>query len=567
MSTSQYLVIFFQILGSLALLIYGMKVMSEALQKMAGSQLRHILGAMTTNRFTGMLTGTFITCAVQSSSATTVMTVSFVNAGLLTLAQAISVIMGANIGTTLTAWIMSLGYNVDLTIVVFPAFFLGIMLIYTKKRRYFGDFLFGIAFLFFALVLLSGAGKALDLEHNPSVIDFFSSFDTKSHLTIIIFLLIGTVITCIVQSSAAVMAITILLCSTGVLPIYLGIALVMGENIGTTATANLAALGANAQARRAALAHLVFNVFGVVWVLCLFYPFVNMVCSFVGYDPDGNMTTAQKATMLSIVLAMFHTCFNVCNTGVLIWFIPQIEKIVCKLIKPKTDKDEEDFRLRFIQTGIMKTPELSVFEAQKEISSFGERIQRMFGMVRELLETKDEKAFNKLYGRIEKYEGISDNMEIEIAKYLDQVSDAHLSDDTKAKIRAMLREISEIESIGDSCYNISRTIKRKIENKEEFTDKQHENIHQMFKLVDEALTQMNFMFTHERRTLDMNRTFNIETEINKFRNQLRNQNLDDVDEHLYAYGLGTMYMDVIQECEKLGDYVVNVAEARMGTKG
>ena len=566
MNTSQYLVIFFQILGSLALLIYGMKVMSEALQKMAGSQLRHILGAMTTNRLTGMLTGTFITCAVQSSSATTVMTVSFVNAGLLTLAQAISVIMGANIGTTLTAWIMSLGYNVDLTIVVFPAFFLGIMLIYSKKRRYFGDFLFGIAFLFFALVLLSSAGKALDLEHNPSVIHFFSSFDTKSHITIIIFLLIGTVITCIVQSSAAVMAITILLCSTGVLPIYLGIALVMGENIGTTATANLAALGANAQARRAALAHLVFNVFGVIWVLCLFYPFVNMVCSFVGYDPDGNLTTAQKATLLPIVLAMFHTCFNVCNTGVLIWFIPQIEKIVCKIIKPKADKDEEDFRLRFIQTGIMKTPELSVFEAQKEISSFGDRIQRMFGMVRELLETKEEKAFDKLYERIEKYEGISDNMEIEIAKYLDQVSDAHLSDDTKAKIRAMLREISEIESIGDSCYNIARTIKRKVANKEDFTVKQYENIHQMFKLVDEALTQMNFMFTHDRQTLDMNRTFNIETEINKYRNQLRNQNLDDVDSHLYTYGVGTMYMDIIQECEKLGDYVVNVAEARIGNK-
>ena len=566
MSTSQYLVIFFQILGSLALLIYGMKVMSEALQKMAGSQLRHILGAMTTNRLTGMLTGTFITCAVQSSSATTVMTVSFVNAGLLTLAQAISVIMGANIGTTLTAWIMSLGYNVDLTIVVFPAFFLGIMLIYSKKRRYFGDFLFGIAFLFFALVLLSGAGKNLDLEHNPSVIDFFSSFDTKSHLTIITFLLIGTVITCIVQSSAAVMAITILLCSTGVLPIYLGIALVMGENIGTTATANLAALGANAQARRAALAHLVFNVFGVIWVLCLFYPFVNLVCSLVGYNPDGNMSAAQKATLLPIVLAMFHTCFNVCNTVVLIWFIPQIEKLVCQLIKPKADKEDEDFRLRFIQTGIMKTPELSVFEAQKEISSFGERIQRMFGMVRELLEIKDGKAFEKLYDRIEKYEGISDSMEIEIAKYLDQVSDAHLSDDTKAKIRAMLREISEIESIGDSCFNIARTIKRKVDNKEEFTEKQHENIHQMFLLVDEALTQMNFMFTHDRHTLDMNRTFNIETEINTFRYQLRNQNIEDVDNHLYTYGIGTMYMDIIQESEKLGDYVVNVAEARMGRR-
>ena len=566
MSTSQYLVIFFQILGSLALLIYGMKVMSEALQKMAGSQLRHILGAMTTNRLTGMLTGTFITCAVQSSSATTVMTVSFVNAGLLTLAQAISVIMGANIGTTLTAWIMSLGYNVDLTIVVFPAFFLGIMLIYSKKKRYFGDFLFGIAFLFFALVLLSGAGKDLDLEHNPSVIDFFSSFDTKSHLTIITFLLIGTVITCIVQSSAAVMAITILLCSTGVLPIYLGIALVMGENIGTTATANLAALGANAQARRAALAHLVFNVFGVIWVLCLFYPFVNFVCSLVGYNPDGNMSAAQKATLLPIVLAMFHTCFNVCNTTVLIWFIPQIEKLVCQLIKPKADKEDEDFRLRFIQTGIMKTPELSVFEAQKEISSFGERIQRMFGMVRELLEIKDGKTFEKLYDRIEKYEGISDSMEIEIAKYLDQVSDAHLSDDTKAKIRAMLREISEIESIGDSCFNIARTIKRKVDNKEEFTEKQHENIHQMFLLVDEALTQMNFMFTHDRHTLDMNRTFNIETEINTFRYQLRNQNIEDVDNHLYTYGIGTMYMDIIQESEKLGDYVVNVAEARMGRR-
>lgn len=566
MSTSQYLVIFFQILGSLALLIYGMKVMSEALQKMAGSQLRHILGAMTTNRLTGMLTGTFITCAVQSSSATTVMTVSFVNAGLLTLAQAISVIMGANIGTTLTAWIMSLGYNVDLTIVVFPAFFLGIMLIYSKKRRYFGDFLFGIAFLFFALVLLSGAGKDLDLEHNPSVIDFFSSFDTKSHLTIITFLLIGTVITCIVQSSAAVMAITILLCSTGVLPIYLGIALVMGENIGTTATANLAALGANAQARRAALAHLVFNVFGVIWVLCLFYPFVNLVCSLVGYNPDGNMSAAQKATLLPIVLAMFHTCFNVCNTAVLILFIPQIEKSVCQLIKPKADKEDEDFRLRFIQTGIMKTPELSVFEAQKEISSFGERIHRMFGMVMELLGTTDHKNFDKLYERIEKYEEISDSMEIEIAKYLDQVSDAHLSDDTKAKIRAMLREISEIESIGDSCFNISRTIKRKKDNKEDFTDQQYQNIHQMFKLVDEALTQMNYMFTHDRHTLTMTHTFNIETEINTYRNQLRNQNLDDVDNHLYTYGIGTMYMDIIQECEKLGDYVVNVAEARVGVR-
>lgn len=560
--------IFLKIIGSLGLLIYGMKAMSDALQKMAGSQLRHILGTMTKNRFTGMLTGMFVTCSVQSSSATTVMTVSFVNAGLLTLAQAISVIMGANIGTTLTAWIMSLGFSVDLTTVVYPAFFIGIILIYSKSRRVFGDFLFGIAFLFFSLVLLSAAGKELDLEHNPAAIEFFSSFDTSSHLTIIIFLLIGTVITCIVQSSAAVMAITILLCSTGVLPIYLGIALVMGENIGTTATANLAALGANSQARRAALAHLVFNVIGVIWVMCVFYPFVDFVCSLVDYDPTNTTyTTKELAKKLPVILAMFHTCFNVTNTGVLIWFIPQIEKLVCKLIKNKQKEEEEDFRLRFISGGIMETPELSVFEAQKEIQSFAERIQRMFGMVRELLEEKDETAFNKLYTRIEKYEGISDNMEIEIAQYLDNVSDAHLSDETKAKIRSMLREISEIESIGDSCYNMARTISRKVQGKQEhFTEKQYEHMHQMFELTNDALTQMNVLFAGRKDNFDVNRSFNIENEINNYRNQLKSQNIRDVNNHAYTYGIGTIYMDIINECEKLGDYVVNVVESRMGIR-
>lgn len=568
MATSEYVMIFCKIVGSLALLIYGMKIMSEALQKMAGSQLRHILAAMTTNRFTGMLTGTFVTCAVQSSSATTVMTVSFVNAGLLTLAQAISVIMGANIGTTLTAWIMSLGYNIDLTTVVFPAFFIGIILIYSKSKRYIGDFLFGIAFLFFALVLLSAAGKELDLEHNPDALNFFVSFDVHSHLSIIGFVLIGTVITSIVQSSAAVMAITILLCSTGVLPIYLGIALVLGENIGTTATANLAALGANTQARRAALAHLVFNAFGVIWVLCLFYPFVNFVCSLVGYNPDGTgYTPAQKAAFLPIVLAAFHTCFNVTNTIVLIWFIPQIEKFVCWIIKPRKGAgEEEEFRLRFIQVGIMKTPELSVLEAQKEVTCFGERIQRMFNMVRELLGEEDEQKFTKLFARIEKYEHISDNMEIEIARYLNDVSDAHLSDDTKGKIRSMLREISEIESIGDSCYNMARTISRKKKGKEEFTAQQNEKIHQMFELTDDALTQMNVLFSNPREMGNVNRSFNIENEINNYRNQLRTENINAVNSHQYDYAIGTLFMDIIQECEKLGDYVVNVVEARMGVR-
>lgn len=556
--------IFFKIIGALALLIYGMKGMSEALQKMAGSQLRHILGTMTKNRFTGMLTGMFVTCSVQSSSATTVMTVSFVNAGLLTLAQAISIIMGANIGTTLTAWIMSLGFSFNFTDVVFPAFIIGILLIYTRRHRYIGDFLFGIAFMFFSLAILSETGNEMDLGHNKALLEFFSSFDTNSYITIIVFLLIGTVLTCILQSSAALMAITMVLCSSGVLPIYLGITLVMGENIGTTATANLAALGANTQARRAALAHLVFNVFGVLWVLCVFYPFVDLVCSFVNYDPQS---PSLNPVILSVVLAAFHTSFNVCNTFILIWFIPQMEKLVCWLIKPKANDEEEEFRLRYIGgNSILETPELSVLEAQKEIILFAERIQRMFGFVRELLNTTNDTAFTKLYTRIEKYESISDNMEIEIAKYLDNVSDAHLSDETKAKIRAMLREISEIESIGDSCYNIARNINRKIKGKEDFTESQYEHLHQMFELTDDSLTQMNIMLSGRKDKLDVNRSFNIENEINNYRNQLKSQNINDVNSHEYTYAIGTMYMDIICECEKLGDYVINVVEARMGTK-
>ena len=567
MDTSNYLVFVFKIAGSLALLIYGMKIMSEALQKMAGPQLRHVLAAMTTNRFTGMLTGTLITSAVQSSTATTVMTVSFVNAGLLTLAQAISVIMGANIGTTLTAWIMSLGFSVDLTSFVFPAFMVGIILIYSRRHRYKGDFLFGIAFLFYSLVLLSDTGKSLDLQHNKAVIDFFGSFDVNSYFSILIFLCIGTVITLIVQSSAAVMAITILLCTTGVLPIYLGIALVMGENIGTTGTANLVALGSNVQARRTAMAHLVFNVFGVIWVLIVFYPFVNMICHLVGYDPNGpTLSAEQLAKTLPIILATFHSFFNLFNTGILIWFIPQIEKIVCWIIKSGKKDEEEDFRLRFIQAGIMKTPELSVLEAHKEIASFAERIQRMFGMVRELIGIRDDSKFVKLYTRIEKYETISDNMEQEIAKYLSAVSDAHLSDETKAKIRDMMREITELESIGDSCYNLARTISRLVNSKEDFTEQQYERIHQMFELTDDSLSQMNVIIRGRKEYLDVNRSFNIETEINNYRTQLRTQNIYDINNHEYTYNVGTMYMDIINECEKLADYVVNVVEARMGTR-
>lgn len=565
--------ILFKLLGSLALLMFGMKSMSEALQKMAGPQLRHVLGAMTTNRFMGMTTGMLVTASVQSSTATTVMTVSFVNAGLLTLAQAISVIMGANIGTTLTAWIMSAGFSFNITDFVYPAFFFAIILIYSKKKRFIGDFVFGIAFMFLGLGTLRQTGIDMHLGENQAVLDFFASFDPNAFSTTLIFLLLGGVLTFCVQSSAAVMAITMILCSSGVLPIYQGIALVMGENIGTTVTSNLAAMSANTQARRAALAHMFFNVFGVIWMLFVFRPFVDMVCGLVGYDVDmDRATTTAKAFLansakLSFVLAAFHTCFNVANTAILIWFIPQIERFVCWVIKPKKVDEEEDFRLHFITAGFMKTPELSVLEAQKEIQQFAIRIQRMFGMVKELLVEKDEKTFNKMYSRIEKYEGISDNMELEIAQYLDEVSDAHLSDDTKAKIRAMLREISEIESIGDACYNIARTISRKYQGKQDhFNQKQYEHIFQMMELTDQALTQMNALMAGRKVSYDVNRSFNIENEINNYRNQLKSQNINDVNNHAYTYAVGTIYMDIINECEKLGDYVVNVVEARMGTR-
>jgi len=567
------MLILFKLLGSLALLMFGMKSMSDALQKMAGPQLRHVLGAMTTNRITGMLTGTVVTASVQSSTATTVMTVSFVNAGLLTLAQAISVIMGANIGTTLTAWIMALGASFDISIVSYVGFFLGIILIYMKKHRYIGDFLFGLGLLLLGLTTLRMTGNEMDLGHNPSVLAFFQSFDPNSFWTTLMFLLMGGVLTFCVQSSAAVMAITMLLCGSGAMPIYQGIALVLGENIGTTITSNLAALSANTQARRAALAHMFFNIFGVLWILLVFRWFIDGVVYVV--DNVMGQANAPIQSKLNFTLAAFHTGFNVINASILIWFIPQIEKFVCWVIKSKKVDEEEDFRLHFITAGFMKTPELSVLEAQKEIQSFSDRMQRMFGMVQELLnesssltgKKQDDEKFNKLYTRIEKYEGISDNMELEIAKYLEQVSDAHLSDETKGKIRAMLREISELESIGDACYNMARTINRKYTQKQDhFNEQQYSHLHQMMGLTEDALTHMNKLMAGRKESYDVNRTFNIENEINNFRNQLKAQNIIDINNHAYTYAEGTVYMDLINECEKLGDYVVNVVEARMGTR-
>jgi len=549
-----------KLLGSIALLIFGMKMMSEALQKMAGPQLRHLLGAMTTNRLSGVATGALVTVAVQSSAATTVMTVSFVNAALLTLAQAISVIMGANIGTTMSAWIMSAGFSFNIANVVWPAFLIGIIFIQVGRHRYFGDFLFGLSFLLFALGMLKATGVEMDLASKPQVVAFFSSFKTN-YGTILLFLLIGTILTAMVQSSAALMAITMVLCSTGAISIYQGIALVMGENIGTTVTANLAALNANTQARRTAMAHLLFNVFGVIWVLIAFFPFVRMVCKVVGLDPTAD---SQSATQLSFALATFHTFFNVINTAVLIWFIPQIEKVVCFLIKPKKADEEDEFRLKYIRGGIMKTPELSVFQAQKEIGIFGERMTRMFGLVVDLYKAEDDDSFNKLFERIEKYEDISDRMENEIGKYLGQVGDAHLSDDTKYKIRSMLRQIGELESVGDSFYNLARVLRRKKEKKVVFTPEQIEAGAEMTHLLQEAMSLMNNALDGRKENVRIDDSIEVEKKINAIRDEWRLRNVTDVDNHVYTYEAGTVFMDMINESEKTGDYVMNVMEARLG---
>ena len=541
---------FLKLLGSLALFLYGMKIMSEGLQKFAGDRLRRILTAMTTNRVMGVITGMLITALIQSSSATTVMVVSFVNAGLLELAQSIGVIMGANIGTTVTAWIISaLGFKVDIAAFAIPLLFFGLPLLFSSKsnRKSLGEFIFGFSFLFMGLQNLKA--NAPDLQQNPDMLQFVQNWADMGFVSILIFVLIGTVLTMIVQASAATMAITLIMCANGWISFELGAALVLGENIGTTITANLAALTANTQAKRAAMAHLVFNVFGVIWVLCLFPFFTGAVSWFV----ENVMGVTETSVAVPFKLSAFHTAFNICNVLIMIWFVKLIERSVCT-IYPSKEQDEE-YRLRFISGGMLSTAELSILQAKKEIHLYAERTYRMYGMVKDLLHTEKEEDFNKLFSRIEKYESISDNMELEIANYLNQVSEGRLSSESKLEIRAMLREVTEIESIGDSCYNLARTINRRRQSNVDFVEKQYERIHNMMALVDQSLQQMIVVINHaehENRDVDVNKSFNLENEINNYRNQLKNQNILDVNNKEYDYQMGVYYMDIIAECEKLG---------------
>ncbi|MGB4414904.1 MAG: Na/Pi cotransporter family protein [Paludibacter sp.] len=586
---------FMTLVGSVGLFLYGMKIMSEGLQKVAGNKLRSALATMTKNRFTGVLTGLFITAIIQSSSATTVMVVSFVNAGLLNLLQSITVIMGSNIGTTVTAWIISLfGFKVSIAAFSIPLIAISIPFIFSSKskRKSIGEFILGFAFLFMGLDLLKNSVP--DLKSNPEMLEFLTQYTQSGFGSVLIFLLIGTVLTIVVQSSSATMAITLVMVSKGWISYELGAAMVMGENIGTTITANIAAIPANVSAKRAALAHTTFNIFGVIWMLFLFFPFTNMitylVTNFGPGDPtqltnftngldagtlklitsdSKNLTTEQFALREQLLdyqvatsygLSLFHTMFNLCNTFIMIWFVKIIANIVTFVIKKK-DTDEE-FQLQFISTGLLSTSELSVLQAWKEMKVYADRTQKMFKITRELYYEQNENDFVKKFSRIEKYESISDRMEVEIAKYLTKVSDGKLGEESKHQIHTMLRIISEIESVSDGCYNIARTIVRKRDDKAVYTKDMDANIDLMMNLVEGALQQMNeSMENNQISNEEFNRSVNIETEINNFRNQLKLQNIADVKAKKYDYQASVTYMDVIVECEKTGDYIINVIEA------
>jgi phosphate:Na+ symporter len=570
--------------------------MSEGLQKVAGNNLRSALASMTKNSFMGVLTGVFITALIQSSSATTVMVVSFVNAGLLTLLQSVTVIMGANIGTTVTAWIISLfGFKVSIAAFSLPMIAVAIPFIFSgkSKRKSIGEFILGFAFLFMGLEMLKDSVP--DLKSNPEMLSFLSNYTQSGFGSVLIFLLIGTILTIVVQSSSATMAITLVMVSKGWVPYELGAAMVLGENIGTTITANIAAIPANVSAKRAALAHTTFNIFGVIWMLFLFYPFLNMITQLVSNYGPGNPTQLTEFTQkidahslnmitsnsdsltpgqlilqgqllnyqvaTSFGLALFHTMFNLINTFVMIWFAKPIAKIVTFVVKKKAT--DEEFQLQYIFTGLLSTSELSLLQAWKELNHYADRTQKMFKLTRDLYYEQNENEFIKIYTRVQKYESISDRMELEIAKYLTKVSDGRLSEEGKRQIQTMLRVVSEIESVSDGCNNIARTIVRKRDDKAAYTADMDANIDLMFNLTEGAIFHMcesmeeNNLITRDQ----FNRAVNIEMEINNFRNQLKLQNIADVKDNIYSYQASITYMDIIVECEKTGDYIINVIEA------
>lgn len=598
---------FIHLIGSLGIFLYGMKIMSEGLQKVAGDRMKSILSAMTSNRVFGVFTGILITALIQSSSATTLMTVSFVNASLLTLAQGVSVIMGANIGTTATAWIISLlGFKVNVSAFAIPLIAVAIPFIFSKKARMnsWGDFMLGFSLLFLGLQFLKESMP--DLQNNPEALSFLQTYTNLGFGSVLIFLLIGTILTFIVQSSSATVAITLVMCSQGWIPFEMGAAMILGENIGTTITANLAALSANYNAKRAALSHTLFNVFGVVWVLFLFFPAINLVSGIVeridGYDPrnlfpmiadlnarfqpgDVAMITGKdsifdpelsrmqatirnSAGAISIGLSLFHTLFNISNTLVMIWFVPVIVKICNKVIHPskKAAEKKEYSHLQYLSTRMLSTSELSLLQVNKEIVSFADKGLGMLRMVRELSNIQERDQFELVFTRIDKYERICDRVEIEIVQYLTELSRGDLSGESRHKVQKYLRIASEIESIGDSCFEIARILRRKLDDgiKENPIIAAHLGV--LHEMLENILNHMKGVLEdNEDNAQDMLLiSQDLEKALNIKYKFLVTENLKDLQANAYPYQDSVYYLDIIDEYERLGDYAVNVVEAFIG---
>jgi len=544
------------LLGSLGVFLFGMKLMSESLQKVAGEKLRAILTAMTSNRVKGIFTGVLITAIIQSSSATTVMVVSFVNAGLITLTESVGVIMGANIGTTITAWLISiLGFKVSMAKIAIPIIGISFPLLFSKRTKWknIGELVIGFSLLFIGLGFLKENVPEISVDS----LGFIGSGTDLGFFSLLFFLLIGTVLTVIIQSSSATMALTLVLAANGTITFEMAAAMVLGENIGTTITANMAAIVANTSAKRAARAHLIFNTFGVIWILIVFYPFLKFIDWFMVFDGGGS-PLAEKSS-IPIALSIFHTTFNILNVLIMVWFIPFIVKVVTKMVKDK--EDDEEFRLKYINTGMLSTPELSIMQAKSEIVTFAERATKMFVLVKELFLTEKEKKFYKLFNKIEKYEDISDRMEVEIAEYLAKVSESDLSVSGSRRIKGMFEVIDDIESIADTCFNLAKTIERKKVGKAVFENDISDNILKMFSLIDQALNQMNMVLTAEFSNTNIEKSLLIEQEINKYRTELKEDHLANVKSKRYKYKVGVLYNELFSTAEKLGDYIVNVAES------
>ncbi|MEE0235121.1 MAG: Na/Pi cotransporter family protein [Bacteroidales bacterium] len=563
----------FTLLGALGMFLYGMNLMSSGLQKAAGDRLRGLLSAMTSNPFKGVLTGLGITSVIQSSSATTVMVVSFVNAGLLTLAQAIGVIMGANIGTTVTAWLVSwLGFKADISILAVPLMLLGFLFSNSKKnqRQNIGELIVGFCLLFLGLSFMKNSVP--DLNETPQVLEFVRSWAGHGFGSVLIFLVFGTVLTLVLQSSSATMAITLIMLSMGFIPFKMACAMVLGENIGTTITANIAAAVGNTQAKRAAMSHTIFNVFGVIWALIFFRPFLSLVGKIIevvfglpnpaaeGFAVSGQNTPDATAALYG--LSMLHTLFNTINTLILVWCVKLIEKAVVWIIKTPKNQENEVFRLKYISAGPLATPELATEQAFEEIIHFAQISKNGLGYAREAIRAADSGKFDELREKLVKYEEISDRIEYEIAAFLNAVSAGDISEETSLRIKVMYKIIGELESLGDSGESISRILSRKNIHKKTFEQDTVRKLEEMVDSVEKAYDAMidNLNAAHKGHLEGISNAYNAEDRINNLRNYLRDAEIEEIESSRKNYQTSVYYMDIVSELEKMGDFIINVSQ-------